>query len=161
MYNFTLSGIFFDESPYQDDGVFSSLHYIETVTSIAKSPKLTGFGKHVFTVQNPGSVPPKNHLGPQESTDTTIILEGTWDTYSAGRAKTYDNLASTEETLIGKFSIILNSVPVGWSDVEWRTGVKNVATDAGYIFMTDNSESDAYSRFAYGWENFIKAVAVT
>jgi len=115
----------------------------------------------VFTVQNPGSIPPRSHVALRSTTDTTIILEGPLSTFETNRVATYDNLAEDDDTLIKKLSIVLYGVPVGLSDKEWQNAVSLVATDAGYIFMTDRTVDDAYSKFGDGWMSFVKAVAAT
>lgn len=127
---------------------------------------MTGFktppsSSAVFTVQNPGSIPPKSHLALHSITDATIILEGPLSTFRTNRVATYDNLAEDDDTLIKKLSIVLYDVPVGLSDKEWQNAVSLVATDAGYIFMTDQTAEDAYSKFGDGWMSFVKAVAAT
>ncbi|KAI2483213.1 hypothetical protein Ptr902_05530 [Pyrenophora tritici-repentis] len=134
----TLSGIYFDRTPYKNQGHAQA--YLQNISATVRLSD--GFGAQAFVAQNPGHVPDEGLM--VYKPNVTVVFEGAYaDMPSQGAL--HEMLGALKDGQENS-AMPLHSVP----NVLGRTGLRkivdDVRRDVEWPYVTDLTE-DAYSGF--------------
>ncbi|KAF3941525.1 hypothetical protein ABW19_dt0202460 [Dactylella cylindrospora] len=140
----TLDGIFFDESPADK----TMTTYVATANVYAKAQGLK------TVMQNTGTIPDDAYFSRQVGTDITPIFEEDYGDYSTAK----QNLQAVADKYgRDKMCLVVYDSPTDETDI--RNAVVDMAKNAGHIFMSDLSQSDAYLTFSKPrFEGFVRVM---
>lgn len=131
-----LSGIYFDRTPYQDQGYACA--YLQNISATVRHSD--GFGAQVFVVQNPGRVPDKGLMAYKPN--LTVVFEGAYaDMPNQGAVhEMLTPLRGAREDV----AVLVHSVPDVLGRIGLRKIIDGVRREVEWLCLTDLTE-DAYS----------------
>jgi hypothetical protein len=131
--NLGLSGIYFDQTPYQDENDVRA--YPRNISTTVRQSD--GFGRMPLVVHNPGRVPDKEYI--THEADITIVFEGAYAARSS-RKELHSRLVPSRGTR-GDYAMLVHSVPQSIGRISLRKIVENVRRDVEWLYVTDLTDN--------------------
>lgn len=150
--NLRLNGIFFDQTPYKDEGNVSE--YLRNISATVRHSD--GFLEPRLVVHNPGRVPDVGLVGYR--TDMLVVFEGAYADLP-GREQLKRSVAKLDQYSLHRqhFAMLVHSTPSGTGNVRLRKTVDNVRRSAEWLYITDATE-DVYSGFGSILEQWLDLI---
>ncbi|KAF2855797.1 hypothetical protein T440DRAFT_475158 [Plenodomus tracheiphilus IPT5] len=128
----TLTGVFFDHTPYTDDN--NTAAYLTNISATVRASD--GFGGRGLVVHNPGRVPDISVMASMPN--LTVIFEGAYvDMPREKKLNTkLDNLRQNREDL----AMLVHSVPQDLGKTGLRKIIDDVRRDVEWLYITDLTE---------------------
>lgn len=147
-----LDGIFFDQTPYRDEG--GAGEYLRNVSATVRHSE--GFLEPKLVVHNPGRVPDVGLV--RYRTDMLIIFEGAFSSLP-GREQLKNRVAHLEKYSLHRqhFGMLLHSTPSDVGNVRLRKVVDNVRRSVGWLYVTDLTE-DVYGGYGSLLERWLSLI---
>lgn len=144
-----LNGIFFDQTPFKDEG--GAREYLRNISATVRHSE--GFLEPRLVVHNPGRVPDVALL--RYRSDMIVVFEGAYSDLPSR-----DQLRNSVKAL-GKhrqnFGMLVHSVPTDIGNVGIRKVIDNVRRNVEWLYMTDLTE-DIYGSYGSMWEQWLTLV---
>jgi hypothetical protein len=145
-----LHGIFFDQTPWRDDGSGDAREYMRNVSDTAK--RSAGWaGEHEgVVVYNPGRVPEIDLMAYKP--DVTVVFEGRY----VDVPKREELAAKLQAAMGGResYAMLINSVPKELGRGGLRKIVESVRREVEWLYVTDLTE-DVYTGYGSVWEDWL------
>lgn len=147
-----LNGIFFDQTPYRDEG--NASEYLRNISATVRHSK--GFLEPKLVVHNPGCVPDVGLI--RYRTDMVVIFEGAYSDLP-GREQLSNSVRELEKHSLHRqnFGLMIHSTPSNTGDVRLRKIVDKVRRSVEWLYITDLT-ADVYSGYGSLWEQWLDLV---
>jgi hypothetical protein len=148
----SLNGIFFDQTPYKDDG--NASEYLRDISATVRHS--AGFLEPKLVVHNPGRVPDVGLV--QYRTDIIVVFEGAYSDVPS-REQLRDSVMDLELHSLHRqnFGILMHSTPADVGNVRLRKMVDNVRRNVEWLYVTDLTDS-FYSGYGSLWEQWLDLI---
>ncbi|KAJ8116450.1 hypothetical protein OPT61_g2138 [Boeremia exigua] len=150
--NLKLNGVFFDQTPYKDEG--GAREYLRNISATVRHSK--GFLEPKLVVHNPGRVPDTGLV--RYRTDMVVIFEGAYDDLP-GRKQLKNRVAELEQHSLHRqnFGMLIHSTPSHSSNVRLRKDVDGLRRHVEWLYITDLTENvySGYGLILEQWLNLI------
>jgi hypothetical protein len=146
----SLHGIFFDQTPWHDDGSEEVREYMRNVSKTAKGSAGWAGEQEGVVVYNPGRVPEIDLMA--YAPDITIVFEGKY----ADVPKREDLRPKLQAAMGGResYAMLINSVPKDLGRGGLRKIVESVRREVEWLYVTDLTE-DVYTGYGSVWEDWL------
>jgi hypothetical protein len=144
-----LNGIFFDETPYKNEG--NMCEYLRNISAAVRHSK--GFLEPKLVVHNPGHVPDAAMV--RYRTDMIVVFEGEYSELPS-REQLRHSVKDLELHSLHRqnFGMLINSIPSNTSNVDLRKVVDNLRQNVEWLYITDLTEN-VYSSYGSLWERWL------
>ncbi|KAL4971572.1 Spherulation-specific family 4 [Aspergillus desertorum] len=139
-----MTGIFFDESPYQYAS--ETAEYLERINAAVKSA--SGIGGKRTIIHNPGIIPDRRLV--LNTSSITVVFEQSYDHYKNSQESVLNALA--ESTDRDSWAYVFHSVPQ-MSDSTMDSFVRGISRNAAYLYATTRA-TEYYEHFDARLEEF-------
>ena len=147
-----LNGIFFDNTPYHDEG--NAQEYLTNISATVRHSK--GFLEPKVVVHNPGRIPDVSLV--RYRTDMIVVFEGAYADIPS-REQLADSLKDLEQHNLHRqnFGMLVHSAPRDIGNVRLRRIVDNVRRSVESLYVTDLTD-DVYGGYGSLWEQWLDLV---
>lgn len=148
----SLNGIYFDQTPYRDEG--NARAYLRNISATVRHSE--GFLEPKLVVHNPGCVPDVGLV--RYRTDMIVVFEGAYPSLP-GRHQLSNSIKELERHSLHRqnFGLIIHSTPSNTGNVRLRKIVDNVRRSVEWLFITDLTEN-VYSGYGSLWEQWLDLI---
>jgi hypothetical protein len=144
-----LNGIYFDQTPYKDEG--DARDYLKNISATVQNSE--GFLEPRLVVHNPGRVPDFELV--QYEADMIVVFEGAYSELPS-REQLRDNVKR-----LGKrrqnLGMMVHSTPPGIGNVGLRKVVENMRRNVEWLYITDLTEN-VHGDYGTLWEQWLDLV---
>ena len=147
-----LNGIFFDQTPYRDEG--NTSEYLRNISATVRHSK--GFLEPKLVVHNPGCVPDVGLV--HYRADMIVMFEGAYSDLP-NREQMSNSVRKLEEHSLHRqnFGLMIHSTPSNVGNVRLRKVVDNVRRSVEWIYITDLTEN-VYGGYGTLWEQWLDLI---
>ncbi|KAJ4379863.1 hypothetical protein N0V86_005047 [Didymella sp. IMI 355093] len=147
-----LNGIFFDQTPYRDEG--HANEYLRNISATVRHSK--GFLEPKLVVHNPGCVPDVGLV--RYRTDMIVIFEGAYSDLP-GREQMSNSVKELQEHSLHRqnFGLLVHSTPPNTGNVRLRKVVDNVRRSVEWLYITDLT-GNVYGGYGSLWEQWLNLI---
>lgn len=147
-----LNGIFFDRTPYKDEGDASE--YLRNISATVRHSE--GFLEPRLVVHNPGCVPDFGLI--QYRVDMVVLFEGAYSDVPS-REQLRDNVMSLEQQSLHRqnFGMLIHSTPSDIGNVGLRRLVDDMRRSVEWLYVTNLSEN-VYGGYGSLWEQWLSLI---
>ncbi|KAJ4986270.1 cell surface spherulin 4-like protein [Stagonosporopsis vannaccii] len=147
-----LDGIFFDHTPYRDEG--GAREYLRNISATVRHSE--GFQESKLVVHNPGRVPDVGLV--RYRTDMIVMFEGAFSDLPS-REQLKNSLAHLERHSLHRqhFGMLVHSTPSNAGNVRLRNVVDNVRRSVEWLYLTDLTE-DVYGGYGLLLEKWLNLI---
>ncbi len=147
-----LNGIFFDQTPYKDEG--NAREYLRNISATVRHSK--GFLEPKLVVHNPGRIPDVALV--RYRTDMIVIFEGAYGDLP-GHEQLKKNLANLEMHSLHRqnFGMLIHSTSSQSGNLRLRKAVDSLRRSVEWLYITDLTEN-VYSGYGSLFEQWLKLI---
>lgn len=144
-----LNGIFFDQTPYRDEG--NARAYLRNISATVRNSE--GFLEPRLVVHNPGRVPDIGLV--RYRTDMIVVFEGAFSDLP-GRQQLSISVKELEQHSLHRenFGLLIHSTPSNTGNVRLRKVVDNVRCSVEWLYITNLTEN-VYGECGSLWEQWM------
>lgn len=147
-----LNGIFFDQTPFKDEG--NASEYLRNISATVRHSE--GFLESKLVVHNPGCVPDVGLV--RYRTDLVVVYEGAYSNLPS-RERLSNSVKVLEKCSLHRqnFGILIHSTPSNTGRVRLRKIVDNVRRSVEWLYITDLTK-DVYGEYGSLWEQWLDLI---
>lgn len=147
-----LNGIFFDQTPYRDEG--SAREYLRNISATVRHSE--GFLEPKLVVHNPGCVPDAGLV--RYRADLVVMFEGAFSDLPS-REQLKNSVVDLEQSSLHRqnFGMFIHSTPSATGSVRLRRVADNVRRSVEWLYMTDLTD-DVYGGYGSLLERWLSII---
>ncbi|KAF9694542.1 hypothetical protein EKO04_007553 [Ascochyta lentis] len=144
-----LNGIFFDQTPYKDEG--NASEYLRNISATVRHSE--GFLEPRLVVHNPGCAPDVGLV--RYRVDMVVIFEGSYSNLPS-HGQLMNNLKDLEQRSLHRqnFGVLIHSTPLHIGNVRLRKVIDKLRRNVEWLYITDLIE-DTYEGYGSLWEQWL------
>jgi len=145
----TLSGIYFDHTPYADES--NAAAYLANVSATVRHSN--GFGSNAIVVHNPGRLPAVRLMASKP--DLIVIFEGAYDYMPRKKELSTRPIGSLQKR--EDVAMLVHSVPRELGKTGLRKMIDDVRKDVEWLYITDLTDKvyEGYGALLEAWLDVI------